>query len=58
MGNLGATGIEETAEAVNFAIKQGTARAELEQLCKGLTLELSVLIEALQNVLQEVGRAT
>ncbi|WP_207906558.1 PAS domain S-box protein [Methylomonas methanica] len=57
VGNLGATKVAELAEAVNAAIKQGVAPADIEQLCKALVTELSVLIAALQNVLEEAERA-
>ncbi len=58
IGNLGATRVEELAEAVNFAIKQGAARAEIEPLCAVLVTELSTLIEAVQIVLAEADRAS
>jgi len=52
-GNLGATKVEELAAAVNFAIHQGTERAEIESLCNKLVMELSGLIKAVQKVLAE-----
>jgi hypothetical protein len=54
MGNLGATRIEKTAEAISFAIKQGAVRDDLEPFCKELVTELSALIVAVQTVLVQV----
>jgi PAS domain S-box-containing protein len=58
IGNLGATEVEELAEAVNLAIKQGAARAQIEPLCSLLAAELAVLIKAVQNVLVEAEQAS
>jgi len=58
IGNLGATRVEQLAEAVNCAIKQGAERADVESLCNELAGELAVLIEAVQSVLAEAESAT
>lgn len=58
IGNLGATSIVEKTEAVNCAIKQGVAVAEVKQLCNILVAELSSLITALQSIVDEADQAS
>jgi PAS domain S-box-containing protein len=58
IGNLGGTKVEKLAEAVSFVIKQEAAQADIAQLCIVLITELSVLIKAVQNVLEEAEPTT
>jgi PAS domain S-box-containing protein len=58
IGNLGGTKVEKLAEAVNIVIKQEAAQADIAKLCIVLITELSILIKAVQNVLEEAEPTT
>lgn len=57
IGNLGATRIVELVDAIYLAIKQGVERVEIDALCNTLVTDLNSLINSVQNVLTEAGRA-
>lgn len=50
-GNLGALGVSQTADALQMAIRQSTARSEVERLFVNLITEQTILIEGIARAL-------
>jgi CheY-like chemotaxis protein len=50
-GNLGALGVSQAADALQLAIRQSTARSEVERLFVNLMTEQTILIEGIAKVL-------